>query len=185
MADINRAKIKNDETAEVVDTQQPSSAAAFAAIAPKSANPLLAAKPAQRAASDEVASITPSDDGDEDEVDTVTTASTSKADTKIVKLQRADKAEKAEKVAKASKAERDPTGWVVQIGVSSSKDGASDLLDAARSKGGKALRSAKPYTVAFDGGYRARFGGFDDQNSAINACKALKRAGVKCWASME
>jgi D-alanyl-D-alanine carboxypeptidase len=185
MADINRAKIKNDETAEVVDTQQPSSAAAFAAIAPKSANPLLAAKPAQRAASDEVASITPSDDGDEDEVDTVTTASTSKADTKIVKLQRADKAEKAEKVAKASKAERDPTGWVVQIGVSSSKDGASDLLDAARSKGGKALRSAKPYTVAFDGGYRARFGGFDDQSSAINACKALKRAGVKCWASME
>ncbi|NKJ05707.1 D-alanyl-D-alanine carboxypeptidase [Rhizobium sp. SG741] len=185
MADINRAKIKNDETAEVVDTQQPSSAAAFAAIAPKSVNPLLAAKPAQRAASDEVASITPSDDGDEDEVDTVTTASTSKADTKIVKLQRADKAEKAEKVAKASKAERDPTGWVVQIGVSSSKDGASDLLDAARSKGGKALRSAKPYTVAFDGGYRARFGGFDDQNSAINACKALKRAGVKCWASME
>ncbi len=182
MADINRAKIKNDETAEVIDTQQSSSAAAFAAIAPKSTNPLLAAKPAQRPASDEVASVTPSDDGDEDEVDTVTTASTSKDDTRIVKLQRA---EKAEKVAKASKLEREPTGWVVQIGISSSKDGASDLLDTARGKGGKALRSAKPYTVAFDGGYRARFGGFDDQSSAINACKALKRAGVKCWASME
>ena len=185
MADISRAKINNDETAEAVDNQRPSTAAAFAAITPKSENPLLAAKPAQRPASDEVASVTPSDDVDEDEVDTVTTASTSKDDTKVVKLQRAEKAEKAEKVAKASKAEREPTGWVVQIGISSSKDGASDLLDTAKSKGGKALRSAKPYTVAFDGGYRARFGGFEDQNSAINACKALKRAGVKCWASME
>ncbi|WP_205925865.1 D-alanyl-D-alanine carboxypeptidase [Rhizobium sp. P38BS-XIX] len=185
-ADVSRAKVRNDETAAAIEPQQPSSAAAFAAITPsRSANPLLAAKPVQRPASDEVASISPSDAADEDEVDTVTTASTSKADTKVVKLQRAEKAEKTEKVAKAGKAERDITGWVVQIGISASKDGASDLLDAAKTKGGKALRSAKPYTVAFDGGYRARFGGFEDQNSAVNACKALKRAGVKCWASME
>ncbi|MGZ9721671.1 SPOR domain-containing protein [Rhizobium miluonense] len=185
-ADVSHGKIKNDETAEAAEVRQPSSAAAFAAVAPKSANPLLAVKPTQqRSASEDVAAAVPSDDRDEDEIDTVTTASTSKADTKIVKLQRAEKAEKTEKVAKASKTERDPAGWVVQIGVSSSKDGASDLLDAARSKGGKALRSAKSYTVAFDGGYRARFGGFEDQGEALNACKALKRAGVKCWASME
>ncbi|WP_184710375.1 D-alanyl-D-alanine carboxypeptidase [Rhizobium lusitanum] len=180
--EVNHAKIRNDEAAEAVEPQQPSSAAAFAAVTPKSANPLLAAQPVpQRAASDDATS----DDADEDEVDTVTTASISKADTKVVKLQRAEKAEKTEKVAKAEKAERDATGWVVQIGVSSSKDGASDLLDTAKSKGGKALRAAKPYTVAFDGGYRARFGGFEDQNSALSACKTLKRAGVKCWASME
>ncbi|WP_083196721.1 D-alanyl-D-alanine carboxypeptidase [Rhizobium sp. AC27/96] len=183
--DVTRGKIRNDETAEAVETQQPSSAAAFAAVAPRSTNPLLATKPVQSPASDELASISASDSADEDEIDTVTTASTSKDDTKVVKLQRAEKAEKTEKVAKAGRAEREPTGWVVQIGISSSKDGASDLLDAARNKGGKALRSAKPYTVAFDGGYRARFGGFEDQNAAINACKALKRAGVKCWASTE
>lgn len=181
MADISPAKIKNDGTTEVADSR-PSSAAAFAAVTSQSSNPLLAAKPVQRPAYDETASAGSSDDADEDEIDTVTTASTSKSDTKLVKLQRA---EKPEKVAKAEKTERGPTGWVVQIGVSSSKDGATDLLDTAKNKGGKALRSAKPYAVAFDGGYRARFGGFEDQSEALNACKALKRAGVKCWASME
>ena len=44
--------------------------------------------------------------------------------------------------------ERGPSGWVVQIGVSSSRDMAMDLLEKAKSKGGKALRSAKPYAVA-------------------------------------
>ncbi len=177
MADISRAKVRNDQPTEVADAR-PSSMAAFAAVTPQSANPLLSAKPVQRPASDEVAD-------DETEIDTVTTASTSKSDTKLVKLQRAEKSEKTEKAAKAAKSERGPTGWVVQIGVSSSKNGATDLLDTAKSKGGKALRSAKPYAVAFDGGFRARFGGFEDQNDAIKACKALKRAGVKCWASME
>ncbi len=177
MADISRAKVRNDQPTEVADAR-PSSMAAFAAVTPQSANPLLSAKPVQRPASDEVAD-------DETEIDTVTTASTSKSDTKLLKLQRAEKSEKTEKAAKAAKTERGPTGWVVQIGVSSSKNGATDLLDTAKSKGGKALRSAKPYAVAFDGGFRARFGGFEDQNDAIKACKALKRAGVKCWASME
>jgi D-alanyl-D-alanine carboxypeptidase len=78
-----------------------------------------------------------------------------------------------------------PSGWVVQIGVSSSREGAMDLLDGAKTKGGKALRSAKPFTVAYAGSYRARFGGFDEQRDAVNACIALKRAGVKCWASAQ
>jgi D-alanyl-D-alanine carboxypeptidase len=185
MADISRAKIKNNGATEVADSS-PSSAAAFAAVTPQSSfsNPLLSAKPepVKRPAYDETAAAGSSDDADEDEIDTVTTASTSRSDTKLVKLQRT---EKTEKVAKATKAERGPTGWIVQIGVSSSKDGATDLLDTAKNKAGKALRSAKPYAVAFDGGYRARFGGFEDQSEAVNACKALKRAGVKCWASME
>ncbi|NTF55242.1 D-alanyl-D-alanine carboxypeptidase [Agrobacterium rhizogenes] len=190
MAAAGSVKASKVESAEVEDDQQPSSAAAFAAVAPKSSNPLLASKQKHRAASDEVASIAPtaSDETSEDDVDTLTTASTSKSDTKIIKPQKVEKAEKAdkpEKLAKASKAEKGPTGWVVQIGVSSSKDGADDLLDRAKSKGGKALRSAKAYAVAYDNGYRARFGGFGDQNAAVNACKALKKAGVKCWASLE
>ncbi len=182
MVDISRAKIKNNGATEVADFS-PSSAAAFAAVTPQSSssNPLLSAKPepVKRPAYDETASAASSDDADEDEVDTLTTASTTKSDAKLVKLERAGKSEKAEK------AGREPAGWIVQIGVASSKDGATDLLDTAKNKGGRALRSAKPYAVAFDGGYRARFGGFEDQSEAINACKALKRAGVKCWASME
>lgn len=82
-----------------------------------------------------------------------------------------------------------PKGWVVQVGVSPSKDMARDLLDAARAKGGKVLRSATPITVAVASGssklYRARFAGFDGQSAAINACKVLKRKGVNCWASAQ
>ena len=97
---------------------------------------------------------------------------------------------KPEKPAKAvEKAEKVPSGWVIQVGVSPSKEMASDLLDAAKAKGGKALRAAKPYTVAFGSGssqvFRARFGGFEDQREAVNACAALKKARIKCWASME
>ncbi|WP_074068221.1 D-alanyl-D-alanine carboxypeptidase [Rhizobium gallicum] len=86
-------------------------------------------------------------------------------------------------------ADQSPSGWVVQIGVSSSREMAMDLLENAKSKGGKALSSAKPFAVAYANGgdqvYRARFGGFDDQREAVNACKALKRAGVKCWAAAQ
>ncbi|MET0746765.1 MAG: SPOR domain-containing protein, partial [Rhizobium sp.] len=77
----------------------------------------------------------------------------------------------------------------IQVGVSPSKEMASDLLDNAKSKAGKALQSAKPYTLAFGGGgsqvYRARFGGFIDQREATNACSVLKRSGIKCWASLQ
>ncbi|CAN7297930.1 D-alanyl-D-alanine carboxypeptidase [Rhizobium sp. LjRoot258] len=85
----------------------------------------------------------------------------------------------------ASTREPQQTGWAVQIGVSGSKEGAMDLLDGAKNKAGKALRSAKPLAVANAGSYRARFGGFDDQRAAVNACNALKRAGVKCWATAQ
>ncbi|WP_041671437.1 D-alanyl-D-alanine carboxypeptidase [Rhizobium leguminosarum] len=82
-----------------------------------------------------------------------------------------------------------PTGWVVQVGVSPSRQMAMDLLESAKSKGGKALASAKPFAVAYAAGgdqlYRARFGGFDDQRDAVNACKALKKAGIKCWAAAQ
>ena len=82
-----------------------------------------------------------------------------------------------------------PKGWVVQVGVSPSKDMAKGLLDAAQAKGGKVLRTAKPITVAVANGssqlYRARFAGFSGQDAAVNACKALKRKGVSCWASAQ
>ncbi|MBB3964565.1 D-alanyl-D-alanine carboxypeptidase [Rhizobium metallidurans] len=85
----------------------------------------------------------------------------------------------------ASVKESLPSGWVVQVGVSASREAAMELLDGAKNKGGKALSSAKPFAVANAGSYRARFGGFDDQKQAVNACNTLKRAGVKCWASAQ
>lgn len=81
------------------------------------------------------------------------------------------------------------SGWVIQIGVSPSEKMALDLLQSAQDKGGKVLRSAKPFTVALssNGGqvYRARFGGFGDQKAATEACSVLKKKGVNCWASMQ
>ncbi len=94
------------------------------------------------------------------------------------------KAEPAE-VAKAEPMPAQPQGWVIQIGATPDKEQAMTLLGNAKDKGGKALRNAQPFTVAFGQVYRARFGGFDDQNSAVNACKALKKKGISCWASQQ
>ncbi|MFK3692712.1 D-alanyl-D-alanine carboxypeptidase [Agrobacterium tumefaciens] len=87
------------------------------------------------------------------------------------------------------RAEAPQGGWVIQIGASPDESSARGLLQNAQEKGGAALRSAKPFTVAYskDGSqiYRARFGGFDGQNAAVNACNALKKKGVSCWASLQ
>jgi D-alanyl-D-alanine carboxypeptidase len=89
----------------------------------------------------------------------------------------------------SSRAAPSVSGWVIQIGVSPSEKMALDLLQNAQDKGGKVLRSAKPFTVAFnnkgDQIYRARFGGFDDQKTATEACSVLKKKGVSCWAAMQ
>jgi D-alanyl-D-alanine carboxypeptidase len=81
------------------------------------------------------------------------------------------------------------SGWIIQIGTSPDQALAQDLLRNAQEKGGKVLRSATPFTVAYNSGsqqiFRARFGGFDDQKDAVNACKQLKRKGVGCWAAAQ
>ncbi|WP_428428407.1 SPOR domain-containing protein [Pararhizobium sp.] len=89
----------------------------------------------------------------------------------------------------AAAANNAPAGWVIQIGATPDKAQAMTLLDNAKDKGGKALRGATPFTVAFANGdsqlYRARFGGFSDQNKALSACKTLKSKGFACWASLQ
>lgn len=83
----------------------------------------------------------------------------------------------------------DVSGWVIQVGAAPEKQMAMDLLQKAQDKGGRALRSAKPFTVSFVKGeeqlFRARFGGFSDQDAALRACKALKKKGIGCWASLQ
>lgn len=90
---------------------------------------------------------------------------------------------------KTSSTKPKSSGWSIQVGAAQSKELAKELLDKAQAKGGKVLRSADPYTVAVvaDGAkvYRARFGGFRKQDSAVNACKTLKRRGISCWASLD
>ncbi len=102
---------------------------------------------------------------------------------------KAQRADSVDEVTTASTAGRDMSGWVIQIGASPSQKMALDLLQDAQDKGGRALRAAKPYTVAFNSNgsqvYRARFGGFDDQKAAVEACSALKKKGVSCWASAQ
>ena len=82
-----------------------------------------------------------------------------------------------------------PSGWVIQIGATPDRDQAQKLLAKAQDQGGKSLVSAKPFTVAVNSGseqlFRARFGGFDNQDRAAAACKVLKRKGFACWASQQ
>lgn len=106
----------------------------------------------------------------EDETDQLTTASTRRS-------------------SEPASNDNSPSGWVIQIGVSQSRDSAMDLLSNAKEKGGNLLRSARPFAVAVAANgsqvYRARFGGFDDQKSAVNACNGLKKKGVACWAAQQ
>ncbi|WEX87325.1 D-alanyl-D-alanine carboxypeptidase [Sinorhizobium garamanticum] len=95
----------------------------------------------------------------------------------------------AAKVEAQPEEQAQPQGWVIQIGATPDKAQAMTLLGNAKEKGGKTLRNATPFTVAFSNGggqvYRARFGGFDDQDKAVNACKVLKKKGFSCWASQQ
>lgn len=74
-------------------------------------------------------------------------------------------------------------GWVIQLGAMPDRDAAMTLLSKAQGAGGRTLASAEPFTVAYENLYRARFGGFAGQDSAIAACRMLKKKGFACWAT--
>ncbi|NEU11604.1 D-alanyl-D-alanine carboxypeptidase [Methylobacterium sp. BTF04] len=80
-----------------------------------------------------------------------------------------------------------PTAWVIQLGAMDDEDKAKSMLSEARSRGGGSLSKASPYTVKVEHGgatlYRARFSGFAEQDSAQDACNALKRNGFSCFAT--
>jgi D-alanyl-D-alanine carboxypeptidase len=79
------------------------------------------------------------------------------------------------------------SGWVIQLGATDDEAKAKDLLDSARSRFGKVLGKAAPFTekVSANGStlYRARFSGFKESGDAEQACKQLKKGGVNCFAS--
>lgn len=80
----------------------------------------------------------------------------------------------------------EPSGWVVQVGASDSRNGALSLLERARKKAPGIVGKRKTYTETVEKGgatlHRARFWGFSSKNEARSACKALKRKRIKCLA---
>ncbi|HZH51585.1 MAG TPA: D-alanyl-D-alanine carboxypeptidase [Microvirga sp.] len=96
-------------------------------------------------------------------------------------------ASKAEEPKAAESKRPAVTGWVIQLGATDDEDKAKAMLDAAKSKSGKLLAKASPFTekVTKDGStlYRARFSGFDESAAAERACKSLKKSGFACFAS--
>ena len=80
-----------------------------------------------------------------------------------------------------------PTAWVIQLGAMDDEGKARAMLSEARAKVGGSLAKAAPYTVKVEHGgatlYRARFSGFSEQESAQDACAALKRGGFSCFAT--
>ncbi|MCJ2062004.1 SPOR domain-containing protein [Methylobacterium sp. J-088] len=80
-----------------------------------------------------------------------------------------------------------PTAWVIQLGAMDDETKARSMLSEARAKVGGSLSKAAPYTVKVEHGgttlFRARFSGFAEQDSAQDACSALKRSGFSCFAT--
>jgi D-alanyl-D-alanine carboxypeptidase len=78
------------------------------------------------------------------------------------------------------------SGWSIQVASSPSEVEARAFLTRTTRQAGKALADASGYTVTFDKDgvtyYRARFGGFGSKNDAWNACKALKKKKIECYA---
>ena len=76
--------------------------------------------------------------------------------------------------------------WVVQVASSPKKDEAKAFLEKATKQAPRVLADASAFTVAFEKDgvtyYRARFGGFSSQTAARNACGALKKKKIDCYA---
>jgi D-alanyl-D-alanine carboxypeptidase len=78
------------------------------------------------------------------------------------------------------------SGWVIQVGSMPSEDQAKEFLARTKNKAGSVLASLNAYTEVFQKGsatyYRARFSGFDSKDDARDACSALKRKRIACYA---
>ncbi len=78
------------------------------------------------------------------------------------------------------------SGWSIQVASSPSEVEARAFLTRTTRQAGDALADASPYTMTFEKGgvtySRARFGGFQNKGDAWDACKALKRKKIECYA---
>jgi D-alanyl-D-alanine carboxypeptidase len=78
------------------------------------------------------------------------------------------------------------SGWVIQVASVGSEPEAQALLARVREKAGTVLADARPFTEPFQKGdtlyVRARYGGFASKDEAWDACGALKRKDIACYA---
>ena len=79
------------------------------------------------------------------------------------------------------------TPWVIQLAAEGDEKQARAILDDARSRSGRLLAKASPFTEKVSRGgstlYRARFSGFSEADTAQDACRALKKSGFACFAT--
>lgn len=77
-------------------------------------------------------------------------------------------------------------GWAIQVASSPSEVEARAFLTKTNRAAGDVLASASGFTSTFEKGgttfYRARFGGFENKDTAWKACNALKRKKIECYA---
>ncbi len=85
-----------------------------------------------------------------------------------------------------AKSDDSPLGWMVQIAAAETEDGANALLEKARAKANKAIASSRNFIQQTEKNgqilHRARFAGFGSQQAAVNACNALKKQKISCFA---
>ena len=78
------------------------------------------------------------------------------------------------------------SGWAIQVGSMPTDSEAREMLEKAGRSASNLLSRMEPFTETFtkDGRvyHRARFGGFGSKSAAWNACGALKKAGIACYA---
>jgi D-alanyl-D-alanine carboxypeptidase len=79
-----------------------------------------------------------------------------------------------------------PSGWVIQVASVGSEAEARDVLARTSKNAGQVLADATPFTEPFTKGgtsyVRVRFAGFASKNEAWNACGALKKKNIACYA---
>jgi D-alanyl-D-alanine carboxypeptidase len=82
-----------------------------------------------------------------------------------------------------------PAGWAVQVASSPSEIEARAFLAKTNKQAASILADASSYTVTFDKDgvtyYRARFGGFETKGAAWDACNALKKRKIACYAVLQ
>jgi D-alanyl-D-alanine carboxypeptidase len=82
---------------------------------------------------------------------------------------------------------RPTSGWAVQVGSLGSEEEAREFLSRTAERAGGILGNASPFTEPFTRNgvdyVRARFGGYASSKDAWDACNALKKKNLDCFAA--
>ena len=89
----------------------------------------------------------------------------------------------------ATSATSAPSGWAVQVATMPDEQQAMSMLAKTGKRAASILADTAAYTVPFEKGgvtyYRVRFGGFSSKSAAWDACGALKKKKIACYAVLQ